>query len=55
MFIRNLDAFTQAFGVQAAPIVFSLAQVNWPSDEERNKFIYDLTGVSIKTKGTYLG
>lgn len=55
MFINNLDAFTQALGVQAAPTIFALSQVNWPSDEERNKFIYNLTGVSIKTKGTYLG
>lgn len=55
MFIRNLDAFTQALGVESAPIVFALSQVAWPSDESRNEFILNLTGVSIKTKGTYLG
>ena len=55
MFIRNLAAFTDAFGVQHAPSIFAFSQVAWPSDEDRNQFILDLTGVSIKTKGTYVG
>ena len=53
MFVRNLDAFTQALGVQNAPIVFALAQIPWPSDDDRNQFIQDLTGVSIVEKGSY--
>jgi hypothetical protein len=54
MFIRNLDAFTQAFGVQQAPMIFALSQIDWPSDDNRNDFIYKLTGVSIKAKGSYV-
>lgn len=53
MFVRNLDAFTRALGVQNAPIVFALAQVPWPSDEERNQFIQDLTGISISNEDSY--
>lgn len=53
MFVRNLDAFTRALGVQNAPIVFALAQVPWPSDDERNQFIKDFTGVSISEKDSY--
>jgi hypothetical protein len=52
MFIRNLAAFTDALGVQNAPMIVSLSQVPWPSDDARNEFIYNLTGVSIKEKGS---
>jgi len=54
MFVRNLDAFTQAFGVQHAPVIFALSNANWPSDEDRNEFIFNLTGVSVKAKGSYV-
>jgi len=54
MFMRNLAAFTDALGVQHAPTIFALSQIPWPSDNDRNQFILDLTGVSIKTKGTYV-
>lgn len=52
MFVRNLAAFTDALGVQNAPIIVSLSQVPWPSDEARNEFIFNLTGVSIMEKGS---
>lgn len=54
MFIRNLDAFTQAFGVQHAPVIFSLSQIPWKDDDDRNDFIFKLTGVSVKAKGSYV-
>ena len=54
MFVRNLDAFTQAFGVEHAPTIFALSQVPWPSDDERNDFIFKLTGVSIRAKNYYV-
>jgi len=54
MFVRNLAAFTEAFGVQNAGMIFALSQVSWPSDDERNQFIYDLTGVSVRAKGSYV-
>jgi len=52
MFIRNLAAFTDALGVQNAPTIVALSQVPWPSDDARNEFIYNLTGVSIVEKGS---
>ena len=54
MFIRNLAAFTDALGVQNAPIIIALSQVPWPDDEARNNFIYSLTGISIVEKGSYV-
>jgi hypothetical protein len=51
MFVRNLDAFTQALGVQNAGVIFELAQVPWQSDDERNDFIFKLSiGLKIQTK-----
>ncbi len=52
MFIRNLAAFTDALGVQNAPMIVSLSQVPWPDDQARNDFIYSLTGVSIVEDGS---
>lgn len=54
MFIRNLDAFTKALGVENAPIIFALSQVPWPTDDDRNQFILDLTGVSIPARDSYV-
>jgi hypothetical protein len=43
-FVDDLAAFTDALGVENAPIIFDLAQVPWPSDENRDEFIQALTG-----------
>lgn len=48
MFDRNLAAFTEALGVENAPIIVSLSTLPWPSDENRDEFIRLLTGTSIK-------
>jgi len=48
MFVRNLAAFTQALGIENAPTVISLSTVPWKDDEDRDEFIKQLTGVSIK-------
>ena len=53
MFVRNLEAFTLALGVQNAPSVIALSQVPWPNDDLRNEFIQKLTGVSIKARLSY--
>ena len=54
MFVDNLDAFTKAFGVEHAPSIIAFAQVPWPSVDERNDFIFQLTGVSIKARNSYV-
>lgn len=48
MFIRNLAAFTDALGVENAPTVLYMSLVPWPSDESRDEFIKNLTGISMK-------
>ena len=53
-FVYNLDAFTKALGVQNAPVIFALSQVPWPSEDDRNQFILDLTGVSIPARNSYV-
>jgi hypothetical protein len=45
MFIDNLDAFTEALGVENAPSVVYLSMVGWPSTEERDSFIRLLTNI----------
>ena len=52
MFIRNLAAFTDALGVQNAPMIIALSQVSWADDQSRNDFIYSLTGVNIVEEGS---
>ena len=47
MFVKNLAAFTDAFGVANAPIVVTLSMVPWPDDTTRNAFIKDLTGFEM--------
>lgn len=53
MFIRNLAAFTDALGVENAPTVVTLSLIPWPSDEARDNFIKDLTGISMKEQNAY--
>lgn len=45
--VRNLDAFTQALGVENAPAIFTFAKVPWKDDETRDRFIKDLTGKNL--------
>jgi len=52
-FIRNLAAFTDALGVENAPTVMYLSQMQWPSDESRNQFIKELTKMDMKELRTY--
>jgi hypothetical protein len=54
-FIRDLAAFTEALGVQNAPTVFYLAQVPWPTEQERDRFITQLTGVNLTIERSYGG
>ena len=53
MFIRNLAAFTQALGVENAPTIMALSQVPWPSDDDRNLFIKQLTGIDFAEDNSY--
>ena len=52
-FLRNLAAFTDALGVENAPTIMFMAQTQWPSDESRNEFIKELTGIDMKELRTY--
>jgi hypothetical protein len=45
VFIDNLDAFTEALGVENAPSVVYLSMVGWPNPEERDDFIKKLTNI----------
>lgn len=48
MFARNLAAFTEALGVENAPMILSFSTLPWPSDENRDQFIKALTGLSMR-------
>lgn len=52
-FMRNLDAFTRALGVENAPIIISLSTLGWPDDQTRDDFIHDLTGTSASDREMY--
>lgn len=47
MFVKNLAAFTDALGVENAPMVMHLSMIPWRDDATRNRFIKDLTGVEM--------
>lgn len=53
MLSRNLAAFTEALGIENAPTVVFLSMVPWPTDEARNDFIKNLTGISMKSVNAY--
>jgi hypothetical protein len=46
MFIENVARFTEALGVEAAPIVMHLSLVAWPDSDTRDQFILDFTGIN---------
>lgn len=48
MFVRNISAFTDALGVENAPTVMWLSLAPWQSDNQRNTFIEQLTGISMR-------
>ena len=47
-FIDDLDAFTQALGVENAPTIVHLALVPWPDADTRNDFIAKLTNIDLR-------
>lgn len=47
-FMENLGPFTEALGVENAPTIIYMSSVPWPSAQERNQFIYELTGYSVE-------
>lgn len=51
--VRNLDAFTQALGVENAPTIFTLARMPFVDDDERDQFIKDLTAVNLRELKLY--
>lgn len=51
--VRNLDAFTQALGVENAGAIFTLARVPFADDEQRDEFIKDLTGKNLREFKNY--
>jgi hypothetical protein len=51
--VRDIAAFTDALGVENAPMIMGFALVPWPSDDERNEFIRELTGISIRELNDY--
>lgn len=53
MFERNLAAFTEALGVQNAPTIMHLSLIPWESDEQRNEFIQQLTGIDMRDERVY--
>lgn len=48
-FIRNVAAFTEALGVEAAPVIIHLSMVPWPDQDVRDQFIQDLTGKNVRS------
>ena len=44
----NIDKFANSLGYQNAAIAIELAQQSWESPEDRNAFIYAITGEEIQ-------
>lgn len=53
MLVRNIDAFVRAFGIENAPIVMSFSTLPWQSDEQRDSFIKDVTGINLRQANSY--
>jgi hypothetical protein len=47
-FLDNLDAFSEALGVENAPTIVYMSLVPWPSANVRNDFIYALTNRDMR-------
>lgn len=46
-FVKNLNAFTLAMGVENAPAIVHMSLIPWPDDLTRDDFIKKLTGFSM--------
>lgn len=53
MFVRNLDAFTRALGVENAPAIIHLSLIPWENDEQRDEFIRDITDINIRQVNSF--
>lgn len=53
MFVRNLDAFTRALGVENAPAIVHFSLLPWESDEQRDTFIADITGINLRQVNSF--
>ena len=53
MLVENLDAFTRAFGVENAPMVIEFSLLPWASNQERDDFIKDITGINFRQVNAY--
>jgi hypothetical protein len=51
--IRDIAAFTEALGVQNAPLIMALSLVPWNDDAQRDQFISDFSNVSYKEELSY--
>lgn len=51
--VEDLDAFTRAFGIENAPMVFHFAMLPWASTEQRDSFIQDITGINLAQVNAY--
>lgn len=47
MFVKNLDAFTNALGIENAPTIMEMSLLPWPDDATRDEFIKALTGYDM--------
>ena len=47
-FMSNLDAFTEALGVENAPTIVYMSMVPWPDNNVRTDFISQLTGRDMR-------
>jgi hypothetical protein len=47
MFVKNLDAFTNALGIENAPTILHMSMIPWPDDATRDEFIKGLTGYDM--------
>ena len=47
MFVKNLDAFTNALGIENAPTIMEMSLLPWPDDATRDEFIKGLTGYDM--------
>ena len=47
LFGRNLAAFTDALGVENAPIIWEFSTMPWPDDTTRDQFIKAHTNIDM--------
>lgn len=52
-FVDDLDAFTRAFGIENAPMVIHFSTLPWASNQQRDQFIQDMTGINFAQVNAY--